>query len=76
MESEGAATLAPLSEVFATSDLPKGVINILTGDLEELYKHIGTHMEIQSLSYQGTNKKILGELREMAAGNLSELFRP
>ena len=76
MAEEGAATLAPLSEIFATSDLPKGVINLLTGDLAELYQHVGTHMEINSLSYQGSNKKILGELKEMAAGNLKRVVPP
>ncbi len=76
MASEGAATLAPLSEVFATSDLPKGVVNLLTGDLEELHSHLGTHMEIQSLSYQGSNKKILGDLKEMAAGNMKRVVPP
>ncbi len=76
MAEAGAATLAPLSEVLATSDLPKGVVNLLTGDLNELYQHLGTHMEIQSLSYQGSNKKILGELKEMAAGNMKRVIPP
>ena len=76
MADEGAATLAPLSEVFATSDLPKGIVNLLTGDLTELYSHLGTHMEINSLSYQGSNKKLLGELKEMAAGNMKRVVPP
>lgn len=70
MTEDGAAVLAPLSEVFATSDLSKGVVNLLTGSLEELYSHFGSHMEVQTLSYQGTNKKIQGELKELSAGNL------
>lgn len=73
MAEEGAATLAPLAEVFATSDLPKGVVNLLTGDLQELYTHMGTHMEVHSLSYQGSDSKILGELKEMAAGNMKRV---
>ncbi len=76
MAEEGAVTLAPLSEVFATSDLPKGVVNLLTGDLGELYTHLGQHMEINSLSYQGSNKKILGELKDMAAGNMKRVIGP
>lgn len=76
MAEEGAATLAPLSEVLATSDLPKGVVNLLTGDLTELYTHLGQHMEINSLSYQGSNKKLLGELKEMAAGNMKRVITP
>lgn len=73
---EGSALLAPLGEVFATSDLPKGVINLLTGNLEELYKQFGTHMEIQSLSCQLKDKKTLGELRLMSAANMKRLVPP
>lgn len=76
MALEGAATIAPLSEVLATSDLPKGVVNLLTGDLDELYKHLGTHMEIQSLSCQHSNKKLLGELKEMSAENMKRMVLP
>jgi len=76
MAKEGAAILAPLAEVFSTSDLPKGVVNLLTGDLHELYPHLGTHMEIQSISCQDSSKKILGELQEMAAGNMKRVIPP
>lgn len=76
LATEGSALLAPLAEVFATSDLPKGVINLLTGSTEELYKQFGTHMEIQSLSCQLQDKKILGELRSMAAANMKRVVPP
>lgn len=76
LANEGSALLAPLAEVFATSDLPKGVINLLTGSTEELYKQFGTHMEIQSLSCQMQDKKILGELRTMAAANMKRVVPP
>lgn len=76
MATEGSAIIAPLSEVFATSDLPKGVINLLTGELDELYKHFGTHMEVHSLSVQNTDKKLLGEIRTMAAENMKRVVPP
>jgi acyl-CoA reductase-like NAD-dependent aldehyde dehydrogenase len=72
----GAAVVSPLAEVFATSDLPKGVVNLLTGSREELYKHFGTHMEIQSMSVQASDSKLLGEIKEMAAGNLKRVVGP
>lgn len=74
MSEEGAATLAPLAEVFATSDLSKGVVNLLTGNLKELYSHFGSHMEVHSLSYQGSDKKIQEELKELSAGNLKRFI--
>lgn len=76
LAEDGSALLAPLAEVFATSDLPKGVVNLLSGHLEELYKHFGTHMEIQSLSVQCEDKKILSEMREMAAANMKRIVPP
>jgi len=71
--TRGAALIAPLAEVFATSDLPAGVVNLLTGDRNELYKHFGQHMEIHSLSLQDENSKLLGEFREMAATNIKRI---
>lgn len=76
LAAEGAALLAPLAEVLATSDLPKGVVNLLTGSTEELYRQFGTHMEIQSLSCQLRDRKVLGELREMAAANMKRIVPP
>ena len=74
--SDGSALLAPLAEVFATSDLPKGVVNLLTGSTEELFRQFGSHMEIQSLSCQMKDRKILGELRTMAAANMKRIVPP
>ena len=76
LTTEGSALLAPLAEVFATSDLPKGVVNLLTGSTEELFRQFGTHMEIQSLSCQLKDKKIIAELRNMAAGNMKRIVAP
>lgn len=74
--TDGSALLAPLAEVFATSDLPKGVVNLLTGSTEELFRQFGSHMEIQSLSCQLKDRKILGELRTMAAANMKRIVPP
>lgn len=76
MAEEGSVLLAPLAEAFATSDLPKGVVNLLTGQVAELYKHFGTHMEIQSLSVQCDDENIYGEIREMAAENMKRIVPP
>lgn len=73
MGFEGSALLAPLSEILATSDLSKGVINLLTGDVEELAPHFATHMEIQSLSYQGRDKKLLKDFQINAGLNMKRL---
>jgi acyl-CoA reductase-like NAD-dependent aldehyde dehydrogenase len=76
MQESGSAAIAPLSEVFATSDLTKGTINLLTGSLEELYKQFGTHMELQSLNILDKNKKVIGEVKAMAADNMKRVVLP
>lgn len=76
MQAEGAATISPLAEVFATSDLPKGVINLLTGEMSELYKHFGSHMEVQSLSCQSSDKKLLAEIQTLGVDNMKRVVPP
>ncbi len=76
MSFEGSALLAPLAEVLATSDLPKGVVNLLSGDLDELSPQFATHMEIQSLSCQSKDKKLLGEFKTAAATNMKRIVPP
>lgn len=66
------ALIAPLAEVFATSDLPKGVVNLLTGSFEELYKQFGSHMEIQSISYQRSDNKI-SDLKILGTENMKRI---
>ena len=63
-----------LSEIFATSDLPNGVVNLLSGELEELYSHIGSHMEVNAISYQNENKEILKEIKEMGTDNMKRII--
>ncbi len=73
MSETGSALIAPLSETLATSDLPKGVVNIVTGQLQELYSHFGSHMEIQSLSLQLKDLKKISEIKESAAANMKRI---
>jgi acyl-CoA reductase-like NAD-dependent aldehyde dehydrogenase len=45
-DAPGAALLSELGEIFKTSDLPAGVINLLSGHMKELDSHLGQHMEV------------------------------
>jgi acyl-CoA reductase-like NAD-dependent aldehyde dehydrogenase len=73
MQRKGSALLAPLAEVLATSDLPKGVVNLLSGDLTELVQHFGSHMEIQSLAYDGSETELRSQLRTQAVDNMKRV---
>ena len=64
-----------LSEVLATSDVPAGVINILTGKITELAPWVGSHMEIDGVDVAGLSKKQEEELKLVGADNLKRIFR-
>ncbi|CAM8639672.1 PutA NAD-dependent aldehyde dehydrogenases [Candidatus Planktophila versatilis] len=61
------------AEVLATSDLPAGVINILTGSLDELAPWAASHMDIDGFDISGVNKKKHGELKVAGAENLKRI---
>jgi len=53
-----------LAEVLAVSDLPGGVVNILTGKREELLSHFASHMDVNALhlwDVDSTDEKIAGQ---------------
>lgn len=61
------------AEVLATSDLPAGVINILTGSLDEIAPWAASHMDIDGFDISGINKKKYGELKVAGAENLKRI---
>jgi len=74
-----ASTKAPLSamsfaEVIATSDVPGGVINILTGKKEEIAPWMASHMDIDGLDISGVALKSHGEIRIAGAENLKRIY--
>lgn len=64
-----------LGEVLATSDLPAGVVNILTGKSSELAPWIGSHMEIDGIDVTGLSRKQEEELKLLGAENLKRIHR-
>ena len=62
-----------LSEVIGTSDVPKGVVNILTGSSAELAPWIGSHMDIDGVDASGLTKAQEKELRIAGADNLKRI---
>ena len=62
-----------LSEALATSDLPAGVINILTGKSSELASWAASHMDIDAMDATGLSKKQEVEARIAGAENLKRI---
>lgn len=65
-----------LSEVLATSDVPGGVVNVLTGRRAELAPWLASHMDVNALDLAGVGADAVTALEEAAAGNLKRVVRP
>ena len=61
---------ATFAEILATSDLPGGVVNILTGKRAELIPHIATHMDVNAVVDGAGNLEISAQLKAGVATNL------
>lgn len=64
-----------LSEVIGTSDVPGGVVNILTGDSSELAPWISSHMDIDGIDLSGLTPAQEREMRVAGADNLKRIHR-
>jgi acyl-CoA reductase-like NAD-dependent aldehyde dehydrogenase len=62
------------AEVLATSDLPGGVVNILTGKSSELHTHFASHMDINAVTYWQNNAAEIKTIREQASLNVKRVF--
>ncbi|MCW2754099.1 MAG: Aldehyde dehydrogenase family protein [Marmoricola sp.] len=70
-------TAITLAEVMATSDLPGGVVNVLTGSVAEIAPWLASHSDVNGIDLTGVTDPGLGRtLEEAAAENLKRVRRP
>jgi acyl-CoA reductase-like NAD-dependent aldehyde dehydrogenase len=65
-----------LAEVLATSDVPGGVINILTGFTEELVPWLAGHMDVNAIDVTGVPEGLRDDVERLAAENVKRIVRP
>jgi acyl-CoA reductase-like NAD-dependent aldehyde dehydrogenase len=66
-----------LAEVLATSDLPGGVVNVLTGRVAETAPWLASHMDVNAIDLTGvTDEPLATALEVAAAANLKRVLRP
>jgi acyl-CoA reductase-like NAD-dependent aldehyde dehydrogenase len=63
-------TAISFAEVINSSDVPGGVVNILTGKKDELISHMASHMEVNSIVYCGNEDKYIKSISELASNNV------
>ncbi|WP_434595560.1 aldehyde dehydrogenase family protein [Streptomyces sp. A5-4] len=65
-----------LGEVLATSDVPGGVVNILTGRTAEITPSLAAHQDVNAIDLTGADTALATELEIAAADNLKRVLRP
>ncbi|MGZ8571455.1 MAG: aldehyde dehydrogenase family protein [Actinomycetota bacterium] len=71
----GALSAVSLGEVLATSDVPGGVINLLTGDAAELTPWLCGHMDVNGVDLTGCPDESAVEAETSAAENVKRVHR-
>ncbi|GAA2297759.1 aldehyde dehydrogenase family protein [Streptomyces violaceusniger] len=75
--AEGAPLPAlSLAEVLATSDLPGGVVNLLSGRTAEIAAPLAAHQDVNAIDLAGADAELATELEKAAAENLKRVLRP
>jgi acyl-CoA reductase-like NAD-dependent aldehyde dehydrogenase len=70
-------TSITLAEVMATSDVPGGVVNVLTGPQAEVAPWLASHMDVNGIDLTGVEDPELARNLEIAAAdNLKRVRRP
>ena len=62
--------------MLATSDLPGGVVNMLTGDPAEIAPHLAAHGDVNALDLTGADGELRTSLERAAAGTVKRVYAP
>ena len=77
VENEAPTLALDFAEVLDTSDLPGGVVNILTAQREELWGHVGGHRDVDAILSVGASEEERTVLEEEGAESVTRLeFQP
>jgi acyl-CoA reductase-like NAD-dependent aldehyde dehydrogenase len=58
------------AEVLHASDVPGGVVNILTGDKKELISHMASHMDVNAIIYCGKDQEEIKLISTLSSQNV------
>jgi len=64
-----------LGEVLATSDVPAGVVNVLSGFRSELLPWLAAHMDVNAIDATACTEEELSAVEEAAAANVKRVVR-
>ncbi len=64
-----------LAEVLATSDLPAGVVNVISGFRKELLPWLASHMDVNAIDVAGCTDDEVTEIEKAAADNVKRVVK-
>jgi acyl-CoA reductase-like NAD-dependent aldehyde dehydrogenase len=64
-----------LAEVLATSDLPSGVVNVLSGYRRELLPWLSAHMDVNAIDAAGCTDEEVAAIEKAAADNVKRVIK-
>lgn len=73
---QDACVAITLGEVLATSDVPGGVVNLLTGSATELGPHLAAHADVDALDLTGADHDLAAALERAASDTVKRVYRP
>ena len=68
--SEKPLCAVTFGEVINSSDVPGGVVNLLTGYRSELLSHFANHMDVNAIVYCGDVQEEISKVKELSAMNV------
>ena len=66
-------TAVTLAEVLATADVPGGIVNLLTGFVDELLPHMAGHMDVNALLLCTDDEESRRQAEELGAENVKRV---
>lgn len=70
---EDPRTAIVFAECIATSDMPAGALNILTGKRADLVSHLARHMDVNAIAVYGAGAELEADVVRMASENLKRV---
>ena len=71
-----ACVAVTFAEVLATSDVPAGVVNLLTGRAAEIAPHLAAHGDVNALDLTGADAELRVALEQAAAETVKRVYVP
>ncbi len=73
LPSSGVLASLTMGEVFHTSDVPAGVVNLLSSPLPDVAAHLASHRDLPSVAFFGVPSDIQKEMQQLASANMKRI---